>query len=145
MVTRERLPRFTPFFPHVLEVAQPDYTRRDSPVFGVIRTLPRIFFTIYPWLEQETSIVTLMSLRTLGSEPFRVITQQYASSFKSQQIEDTRANIFFPILQQLHDDHRFSLDPFFALVEFKVLLHKAKKMTKRELSRQTPDCIGAKL
>ena len=53
--------------------------------------------------------------------------------------------IFGSILQQLHNDHRFSPDPFCALAEFKVLLHKAKKMTKRELSRQTPDCIGAKL
>ena len=48
------------------------------------------------------------------------------------------------IVQQLQDDHRFSPDPFCALAEFKVLLHKAKKMTKRELSRQTPGCIGAK-
>ena len=53
--------------------------------------------------------------------------------------------IFCSILQQLHDDHRFSPDPFCALAEFKVLLHKAKNMTKRELSMQTPDCIGAKL
>ena len=53
--------------------------------------------------------------------------------------------IFFSILQLHHDDHRFSTDPFCALAEFNVLLHKAKKMTKRELSRQTPDCIGAKL
>ena len=53
--------------------------------------------------------------------------------------------IFGSILQQLHDDHRFSPDPFCALAEFKVLLHKAKKITKRELSMQTPDCIGAKL
>ena len=53
--------------------------------------------------------------------------------------------IFGSILQQLHDDHRFSPDPFCALAEFKVLLHKAKKSTKRDLSRQTPDCIGAML
>ena len=50
--------------------------------------------------------------------------------------------IFCSILQQRHDNHRFSTDPFCALAEFKVLLHKAKKVTKRELSRQTPDCIG---
>ena len=49
------------------------------------------------------------------------------------------------ILQQLHDDHRFSTDPFCALADFKVLLHKARTTTKRELSRQTPDCIEAKL
>ena len=34
---------------------------------------------------------------------------------------------------------------FCALAEFKVFLPKAKKITKFELSRQTPDCIGAKL
>ena len=57
----------------------------------------------------------------------------------------SKHHIFCSILQQLHDDHRFSCDPFCVLAEFKVLLHKTKKMTKRELSRQTPDCIGAKL
>ena len=70
---------------------------------------------------------------------------QYASSSRNLLIEDTRANVFQVGLQQLHDDHRFSPDPFCALAKFKVLLHKAKKITKRELSRQTPDCTGAKL
>ena len=46
MVTRERLQRFHSFFffffPHVLEIAQPDYTRRDSTALGIIRTLSRI-------------------------------------------------------------------------------------------------------
>ena len=39
----------------------------------------------------------------------------------------------------------FSTDPFGALAEFKVLLKKAKRLTIRELSRKTPDSIGAKL
>ena len=29
-------------FPHVIEIAQPDYTRRDSTALGIIRTLSRI-------------------------------------------------------------------------------------------------------
>ena len=33
---------FHSFFPYILEVAQSDYTRRDSRALGVIRTLPRI-------------------------------------------------------------------------------------------------------
>ena len=33
---------FHSFFPNVLEIAQPDYTRRDSTVVGIIRTLSRI-------------------------------------------------------------------------------------------------------
>ena len=53
--------------------------------------------------------------------------------------------VFCSLLQRLHDDPRFSLDPFVALAEFKVLLEKAKRLTIRELSRKTPDSIGAKL
>ena len=33
---------FHSFFPHVLESAQPDYTRRDSTALGILRTLSRI-------------------------------------------------------------------------------------------------------
>ena len=33
---------FHSFFPHVLEVARSDYTRKDSTALGVIRTLSRI-------------------------------------------------------------------------------------------------------
>ena len=33
---------FRSFFPHVLEIAQPDITRRDSTADGTIRTLSRI-------------------------------------------------------------------------------------------------------
>ena len=47
-------------------------------------------------------------------------------------------HIFSSVLQQFHDDHRFYLHPFCTVAEFKFFLHKAKKMTKRELSRQTP-------
>ena len=46
-------------------------------------------------------------------------------------------------MQQLHDDHNVSHDPFGALAEVKVLLQKAKKQTIRELLRKTPDSIGA--
>ena len=53
--------------------------------------------------------------------------------------------VFCSLLQRLRDDHNFSRDPFDALAEFKVLLQKARKQTIRELSRKTPDSIGAKL
>ena len=42
MATRERMQCFIPFFPRVFEIAQPDYTRRDSTALGIIRTLSRI-------------------------------------------------------------------------------------------------------
>ena len=53
--------------------------------------------------------------------------------------------VFCSILKRLHDDHCFSTDPFDALVEFKAILEKAKRQTVRELSRKTPDSMGAKL
>ena len=53
--------------------------------------------------------------------------------------------VFCSLWQQLHDDHRFSPDPFVVLAEFKAVLERAKKQTIRELSRKTPDSIGAKL
>ena len=87
----------------------------------------------------------------LGSKPFRVITavrlviqKPTNRGHQSKRIPSwmSKHPSFLSILRH---DHRFSTDPFCALAEFKVLLNKAKKMTKRELSRQTPDCIGAKL
>ena len=114
-----------------------------------------VFLSIYPWLKLEISIVILMSLRTSGRKLFRVTTLQYASSFRNLQIEDTRANVFpagcpsipFYVLycSNIMTTTGSLLTHFVHLLNFKVLLHKAKKMTKRELSRQTPDCIGAKL
>ena len=108
-----------------------------------------VFLSIWLWPKHLIFTVPLTSSRTWEIGPF------YASSFKSQQLEDTRANVFpagcpnipffCSLVQRLHDDHRFYTDPSGALAEFKVLLQKAKRLTSRELSRKTPDCIGAKL
>ena len=75
---------FRSFFPHVLEVAQSDYTRRGSTALGVIRTLSRIdrIFINLLVAEHESSIVILASSRTWGLGPFRVTTQQYVLSFR---------------------------------------------------------------
>ena len=77
---------FHSFFPHVLEVAQSDYTRRDSTALGVIRTLStidRFFFSNLPMAEARDFHCYS-----------HVFAQQYASSFRSPQIEDTRGNVF---------------------------------------------------
>ena len=157
MATRERLLCSVLSFPTSLRLPNlitQEETLQPLETYALFLGLI-VFLSIYPWLKHVISIVLLMSLRTSGRKPFRVTTLQYASSFRNLLIDDTRTNVFpagcpnipfvCSILQQLHDDHRFSTDPFCALAEFKVLPHKAKKMTKRELSRQTPDCIGAKL
>ena len=135
MITREETPQFLGSFVHCRELI--------------------VFLSICPWLKHEIFIVILMSLRTWRRKLFRLITLQYASSFKNLQFEDTRANVFpagcpnIPFSVSYCSNFMTTTDSllthFCAFVEFGVLLHKAKKMTKRELSRQTPDCIGAKL
>ena len=84
-----------------------------------------------------------------------MITRRYVLSFKSQPCGSNRAKripswmskqpVFCSFLKRLHDDHRYSTDPFGALAEFKAILEEAKKQTVRELSRKTPDSMGAKL
>ena len=93
-----------------------------------------------------------MLRRTSGL--FRATTLQYASSYGNLLIVETRTSVFpvgCPNIQFLvqscsnFDDHGFSLLTRFVRWLNSVLVHKAKKMTQRELSKQTPDCIGAKL
>ena len=140
MVTRERLPCSTHVF-HVSLRLLNLITRGGTPQplgsYALYQGLI-VFLSIYLWLKHEIFTVTPMSSRTWGRiGPFRVITQQYASSFESQQIEDTRANVFLAgcpnkhpvfcsLLQRLHDDHPFSTDPFGALAEIKVLLENPR-------------------
>ena len=45
-VIRERLPSSIPLFPHVLEIAQLDFTRRDTTANGNVRTLSKIDRTL---------------------------------------------------------------------------------------------------
>ena len=77
---------FHSFFPRVFEIAQPDFTRRDSTVDGVFRTLSRILLerlSIFLWLKHATSTATLMSLRTWENGPYRVTMQPYVGLFKT--------------------------------------------------------------
>ena len=67
MATREKL-LCSKLFPHVLEFAQSDYTRRGSTALGDIRTL---FFqgligysSIYLWLKYVISTAPLTLMRT---------------------------------------------------------------------------------
>ena len=157
MATRERLLCSILSFPSSWRL--PNLTKKEETLQpletyalwqGLIVLLP-----IDLWLKHVISIALLMLLRISGRKLFRVTMLQYDSSSSNLLIEDTKANVFpvgcanipflCSILQQLQDDNRFSPDPFCALAEFIVLLHKAKKMTKRELSRKRPDSIGAKL
>ena len=82
---------FHSFFPHVLEIAQSEYTRKDATAMGVIRTLSRIdrILSIYLWLKHVISIALLMLLTSSGRNLFRVTTQHFASSSRNILIEET--------------------------------------------------------
>ena len=69
---------FHSFFPYVLEIAQSDYTRKDSTSLGIMRTLSRID-RMYLWLRRETFVATPMSSRIWGTGPFRVRRPQVLS------------------------------------------------------------------
>ena len=73
-------------------------TREETPQplgsYTLFQRFIAFFLKKILWLRHEIFTAIPMSSRTWESEPFRVITQQYASSFKSPQIEDTRANVF---------------------------------------------------
>ena len=83
---------FRSFVPHVLEIAQPDFTRKDSAADGTLHTLSRIdkAFINVPLAEAGN----FHCLRTLVNGPFRVTTQPYASFFKNRQFGTTKTNAF---------------------------------------------------
>ena len=96
-----------------------------------------------------------MSLRSSGRRLLRVTMLQYAPPFRSLPIDESGENMFpvgclnIPILDPCCSNFMTATDSFLillcALAELKVLLQKAKKITKREPSRQAPDGIGVKL
>ena len=148
---------FTDGDPGKTGVFHSDYTRRDSTALGDVRTLSRIdrIFINLPIAEARdfhcsSHVAENHGKKTTPSDhaAVRLVIQKPTHrGHQSKRIPSCMSKhpIFGSILQQLHDDHRFSSDPFCALSEFKILQQKAKNMTIREPSRQTPDCIGAKL
>ena len=135
----ERPPCFIPFFPHVLEIAQPDYTRRDSSVIGIIRTLSRIdrIFVNLPMAEARDFHCYSHVFENLGNQSItsdhaavRIVIQK--PSHQGQQCKRipswmSKHPVFCSILKRLHDDHRYSADPFSALADFKTISEKGQK------------------
>ena len=148
---------FHSFFPYILEVAQSDYTRRDSSAVGNIRTMSRIdrIFINFPMAEARdfhcsSHVVENLGKKTIPSDhaAVRLVIQEPTKrGHQSKRIPSwmSKHPIFCSIVERLHDDHRFSNDPFCALAEFRDILHQTKKIAQRELLKQTPACIGEKL
>ena len=72
---QERL-LFSSFFPYVFEIAQPDFTRKDVTVNGVIRTCPELtgYLLIFLWLRHVIFVAILMSSKILVNVPSRGFT-----------------------------------------------------------------------
>ena len=64
------------FFPHVFEIAQLDFARKDVTVNGVIRTCPELtgYLLIFLWLRHVIFIAILMSSKILVNVPSRGFT-----------------------------------------------------------------------
>ena len=76
MAMQERLQFFLFFFSHVFEIAQPDFTRKDATVNGVIRTCPELtgYLFFFLWLRHVIFIAILMSSNILVNVPSRGFT-----------------------------------------------------------------------
>ena len=143
---------FHPFFPPVLEIAQPDYTRRDSTALGIIRTLSRIdrIFINLPMAEARdfhcySHVFENLGKRTIPSDHAAVRLVIHKPTNRVQQGKRipswmSKHPVFCSVLKLLHDDHCFSTDPFGGpLAEFNAILEKAKK------SRRFVSCHGRHL
>ena len=120
---------FHSFFPHVLEVAQSDFSRSDSAALGDIRTLSRIdrIFINLLVAEARDSHCSSHVDENFGEKTFlsdhaavRLLIQKPTHRLhQNKRVPSwmSKHPMFVSILQQLHDDHRFSLDPFCALAE----------------------------
>ena len=137
-VTRERLPSSTPLFPHVLEIAQPDFTRRDSAADGTTRTLSRIdrAFINLPMAEARDFQCYSHVFENLGERyrgdhaAVRVVIQKLTIRCnQGKRIPSwmSKHPVFCSILKQTSDDHQNPDDPFVALAGFKTHSRESQK------------------
>ena len=91
---------FHSFFPRVLEIAQPDFTRRDSTADGTIRTLSRIDreFVNLPMAEARDFHCYSHVLENLGE---RSIPSDHAAA------RVVIHPVLCSILKQISDDHQY--------------------------------------
>ena len=121
-VTRERLPYFILYVLAVLEIAQPDYTGRDSSINGVIRTLSRIdgAFINIPMAEARdfhcySHVFENLGKRSIPSDhaAVRAVFQNPNYSWTSGQTASRvgcpKHPLFCSILKRLDDDHQYRL------------------------------------
>ena len=138
---------FHSFFPHVLEIVQPDNTRRDSSAHGIIRTMSRIdrIFISLPMAEALCVHCYSHVFENLTSCHSKTDTSRTPKQTYSSWMDVQTSHFLLPSATASRRPQVPLLIRFVRFAEFEVLLNKAEKLTIRELSRKTPDSIGAKL
>ena len=134
----EKTAVFHTFIPYILEVAQPDYTRRDATALGDIRTLSRTdrIFVNLPMAEARDFHCSSHVVENLGKKSIPsdhaavrlVIQKPTHRGHQNRRIPSwmSKHPMFGSILQQPHDDHRFSPDPFVRSLNLKSFYMKPR-------------------
>ena len=108
------------------------------------------------WLRRVTFIATPHVFENLGNRSipsdhaavcvdFQKADYSGATGQTCSKLDVQTSRFFCSTLKRLHDGHQHSADPFGAVADVKAVTEKAKRQTVRELSRKTPDRLGAKL
>ena len=131
-----------PIFPYALEIAQPNFTRKDAAAGGMLRTLSRIdgAFINVPMVEARDFYCHSQSIPSDHVAVRVVIRKPPDHCDTGKRIPSWMSNhlVFRTILKQISDSHRYPGEPFAAVAEFKQIVEKARKLTRHELLRCTP-------
>ena len=120
------------FFPRVLEIAQPYFTRRDSTADGTMRTLSRIgvAFINLPMAEARdfhcySHVLENLGEQSIPSDHAAVREVIHKPTFRGHQGKripswTSKHSVFCSILKQSSDDNQYPDNPFAALGDFKI-------------------------
>ena len=126
-------------FPHVLEIAQPNFLRKDTAADGTVRTLSRIDRALInlPMTEARdfhfySHVSDNLGERSTPSDHVAVRVVKQKPTIRSDQVKRiqswmSKQPVFCTSLKKIGDDHQIPTNPFAALADFKVILEKARE------------------
>ena len=125
MAMQERL-LFSSFYPYVFEIAQPDFTRKDVTVNGVIRTCPEMTgsLLIFLWQRHVIFVAILMSSKILVNVPSRGFTASSCAILRVTCRHVLRMEGKHKERAQGDDKHSLADDPRAVCVTHKSVNHK---------------------
>ena len=146
---------FRSYFPRVFEIAQLNFTRKDSSADGAPRTPSRIdrAFINVPVAEARDFHCTSHVSDNLGERSIpsddvagRIVVQKTTN--RCDQVKRIPSwmskHPVSALLKRISDGQYFD-EPLAALADFKVIIEKGRKQTHQELLRNTSCSLGAKL